>query len=42
MLQWRSENALFELQSDLDYLDLLGPRQIVWIIKSLDNQKYEY
>ena len=30
------------LQLNLDYSDLLGPDNIVWIIKGLDNQKYEY
>ena len=30
------------VQSNLDYPDSSGPRQIVRIIKSPDNQKYEY
>ena len=27
---------------NLNYPDLSGPDDIVWIIKGLDNQKYEY
>ena len=30
------------LQSNLDYLDSLGPAEIVRIIDSPDNRKYEY
>ena len=30
------------IQSNLDYPDLLGLDEIVWIIKGADNQEYEY
>ena len=30
------------VESNLDYLDSLGPDEIVRIIEGLDNQKYEY
>ena len=30
------------IQSNLDYLDTLGPDEIVRIIEGPDNRKYEY
>ena len=30
------------VQSNLDYPDLLGSHEIVWIIEGPDNHKYEY
>ena len=43
--KWWNERTVAQLvglQSNLDYLDLLGLDEIVRIIKDPDNQEYDY
>ena len=41
-LLWKGTSIKNIIQSKLDYLDSLGPHEIVRIIEGPDNQKYEY